>query len=141
MAGGPGKPSGMARGNPTDEEWCLIELHLPPGERGPIPDLRRLFNAVMWRFRTGSPWRVLPAEYEPWSTAYDRLRSCPLRAADAGDDRRLRSSWADRSRPGQRRLHHRPRPPFQGRSPYGRHLRSDRSGAHRTSHVLCRARR
>ncbi|GAA2697226.1 hypothetical protein GCM10010412_091960 [Nonomuraea recticatena] len=27
------------------------------GERGPIPDLRQQFNAVMWRFRTGSPWR------------------------------------------------------------------------------------
>jgi hypothetical protein len=30
----------MARGDLTDEEWCLIEPHLPLGERGPIPDLR-----------------------------------------------------------------------------------------------------
>jgi transposase len=45
------------------------------GERGPIPDLRRQFNAVMWRFRTGSPWRDVPAEYGPWSTVYDRFRS------------------------------------------------------------------
>ncbi|WP_442942194.1 transposase [Nonomuraea sp. NBC_00507] len=29
----------------------------------------------MWRFRTGSPWRDLPAEYGPWSTVYDRFRS------------------------------------------------------------------
>ncbi|GAA2315322.1 hypothetical protein GCM10010149_78890 [Nonomuraea roseoviolacea subsp. roseoviolacea] len=29
----------------------------------------------MWRFRTGSPWRDLPKEYGPWSTAYDRSRS------------------------------------------------------------------
>ncbi|GAA1765305.1 hypothetical protein GCM10009734_86780 [Nonomuraea bangladeshensis] len=65
----------MARGDLTDEEWSLIEHHLPLGERGPIPDLRRLFNAVMWRFRTGSPWRDLPEEYGPWSTAYDRFRS------------------------------------------------------------------
>ncbi|MEU4549428.1 transposase [Nonomuraea dietziae] len=47
----------MARGDLTDEEWSLIEPHLPLGERGPIPDLRQQFNAVMWRFRTGSPWR------------------------------------------------------------------------------------
>ncbi|MFJ2032299.1 transposase [Streptosporangium sp. NPDC087985] len=32
-------------------------------------------NAVMWRFRTGSPWRDVPAEYGPWSTVYDRFRS------------------------------------------------------------------
>jgi transposase len=49
---------------------------LPLGERGPIPDLRQQFNAVMWRFRTGNPWRDLPAaEYGPWSTVYDRFRS------------------------------------------------------------------
>ena len=27
---------------------------------------------MLWRFRTGSPWRDLPAEYGPWSTVYDR---------------------------------------------------------------------
>ncbi|MBB6349919.1 transposase [Nonomuraea muscovyensis] len=32
-------------------------------------------NAMMWRLRTGSPWRDLPAEYGPWSTVYDRFRS------------------------------------------------------------------
>ncbi len=54
----------------------MIEPHLPLGERGPIPDLRRQFNAVMWQFRTGNPWRDLPAaEYGPRSTVYDRFRS------------------------------------------------------------------
>jgi transposase len=66
----------MARGDVTDEEWSLIEPHLPLGECGPIPDLRQQFNAVMWRFRTGSPWRDVPAaDYGPWSTVYDRFRS------------------------------------------------------------------
>ncbi|MGI5490323.1 transposase [Microtetraspora malaysiensis] len=65
----------MARGDLTDEEWPLIEPHLPLGERGPIPDLRQQFNAVMWRFRTGSPWLDLPAEYGPWSTVHNRFRS------------------------------------------------------------------
>nr|WP_275410687.1 transposase [Microbispora corallina] len=64
-----------ARGDLIDDGWALIEPHLPLGERGPIPDLRRQFDAVMWRFRTGSPWRDLPAEYGPWSTVYDRFRS------------------------------------------------------------------
>lgn len=65
----------MARGDLTDEEWALIEPHLPLGERGPIPDLRRQFNGVMWRFRTGSPWRDVPEEYGSWSTVYDRFRA------------------------------------------------------------------
>ncbi|MFF4778184.1 transposase [Microtetraspora fusca] len=43
--------------------------------RGPIPNLRQQFNAVMWRSRTGSPWRDLRAEYGPWSTVYDGFRS------------------------------------------------------------------
>ncbi|AWS48921.1 hypothetical protein DKM19_34100 [Streptosporangium sp. 'caverna'] len=30
-----------------------------------MPDLRRRFNAVMRRFRTGSPWRDLPDGYGP----------------------------------------------------------------------------
>jgi transposase len=65
----------MARGDLTDDEWALVEPHLPLGERGPIPDLRRQFNGVMWRFRTGSPWRDLPEEYGSWSTVYDRFRA------------------------------------------------------------------
>src|SRR5262249_6649526 len=28
----------------------------------------------MWRFRTGSPWRDVPARYGHWSTIYDRFR-------------------------------------------------------------------
>lgn len=53
----------------------MIEPHLPLGASGPIPDLRNQFNAVMWRFRTGSPWRDVPAEYGNWSTIYDRFRA------------------------------------------------------------------
>lgn len=64
----------MTRGDLTDAEWELIEPHLPLGVSGPIPDLRRYFNAVMWRFRAGSPWRDVPESYGSWSTVYDRFR-------------------------------------------------------------------
>jgi transposase len=64
----------MTRGDLTDSEWELIEPHLPLGAFGPIPDLRRYFDAVMWRFRTGSPWRDVPERYGSWSTIYDRFR-------------------------------------------------------------------
>lgn len=68
----------MARGEVTDTEWALIEPWLPVGERGPIPDLRRQLNGVIYHFRTGSPWRDVPAEYGSWSTVYDRFRAWAL---------------------------------------------------------------
>ncbi|MGW3124193.1 transposase [Streptomyces sp. NPDC001107] len=54
----------MARGDLTDEQWALIAPHLPIAAVGPISDLRN-FNAVMWRFCTGSPWHDLPNEFGP----------------------------------------------------------------------------
>ncbi|WP_371825969.1 transposase [Nonomuraea turcica] len=104
----------MARGDLTDDEWSLIEPHLPLGERGPIPDLRRQFNAVMWRFRTGSPWRDLPEEYGLWSTVYDRFRSWAMTGVF---QRLMESVIAEASArgrgpgSGQRGLHHGPCPP------------------------------
>ena len=71
----------MARGDLTDSEWVLVEPFLPLGERGPIPDLRRQFNAVMWRFRTGSPWRDVPERYGSWSTVYGRFQAFVLAGA------------------------------------------------------------
>ncbi|WP_237693657.1 IS5 family transposase [Streptomyces sp. SID2888] len=63
----------MTRGDLTVDEWAVFEPLLPLGERGPIPDLRRLVNGVMWRFRTGGPWRDVPERYGPWSTVYGRF--------------------------------------------------------------------
>ncbi|SFG98191.1 Putative transposase of IS4/5 family [Streptomyces mirabilis] len=63
----------------------MVEPFLPLGERGPVPDLRRLFNAVMWRFRAGCPWRDVPQEYGSWSTVYGAFQ----RWAAAGTFRML----------------------------------------------------
>ena len=64
----------MTRGDLTDTEWEVVKPYLPLGDFGPIPDLRRYFDAVMWRFRTGAPWRDVPERYGSWSTIYDRFR-------------------------------------------------------------------
>lgn len=32
-----------------------------------------MIEAIVWRFRTGSPWRDLPAECRPWQPAWKRL--------------------------------------------------------------------
>jgi transposase len=35
--------------------------------------MRRQFDAVMWRFRAGTPWRDVPERYGSWSTVYGRF--------------------------------------------------------------------
>ena len=35
---------------------------------------RTVVNAVLWRTRTCSPWRDLPADYGNWKTIYNRHR-------------------------------------------------------------------
>lgn len=32
-----------------------------------------MINGVLWRLRTGAPWRDLPERYGPWQTAYERF--------------------------------------------------------------------
>ena len=40
----------------------------------PWRDHRQVVNGVLWRSRTGSPWRDLPASYGCWKTVYNRHR-------------------------------------------------------------------
>jgi len=37
-------------------------------------DHRKVVDGVLWRTRTGSPWRDLPASYGHWKTVYNRHR-------------------------------------------------------------------
>lgn len=61
----------------TDEEWALLEPLLPartPRRSRPWKDHRTVVNGVLWRTRTGSPWRDLPQSYGCWKTVYNRHR-------------------------------------------------------------------
>jgi len=61
----------------TDGQWARLEPLLPstaPRRGRPWSDHRRVVNAVMWRTRTGCPWRDLPPSYGPWKTVYNRHR-------------------------------------------------------------------
>ncbi len=67
----------------TDQQWERIAPLLPPQrpETGrPAKEHRLVLNAILWRIRSGAPWRDLPAEYGPWETIYSRFR----RWRDAG---------------------------------------------------------
>ncbi|MGS2811512.1 IS5 family transposase [Nocardia sp. MW-W600-9] len=49
---------------------------LPVSSRGRRwRDHRQVINAILWKLRTGAPWRDLPERYGPWKTAHERLRT------------------------------------------------------------------
>ena len=60
----------------TDEQWALIQPHLPPQPaRGrKRTDDRKTLNAILFVLRTGIPWNALPKELGDDSTAHRRLQ-------------------------------------------------------------------
>jgi putative transposase len=58
----------------TDAQWAQLKMLLPK-RRGPRTRLgdRNFLNAVVWRVRTGVPWRDLPERFGPWKTIYNRF--------------------------------------------------------------------
>src|SRR5512136_1556487 len=64
----------MRRHELSDAEWKRIEALLPtqPGPRSKRGD-REFVNAVIWRVRTGVPWRDLPERFGPWKTIHNRF--------------------------------------------------------------------
>lgn len=68
----------MVRSNEiSDELWDVLAEVLPPlrGRPGrPWNDHRTTLEGIIWRFRTGSPWRDLPAEFGPHQSVWQRHR-------------------------------------------------------------------
>jgi transposase len=67
----------VGRGELTDKAWARIAPLLPveTGRRGGRwRSHRQVINAILWKERTGAPWRDLPERYGPWKTAHERLR-------------------------------------------------------------------
>jgi transposase len=66
----------MARGDLTDAQYERLLPLLPSSNGKPgrtYEDHRKVINGILWRLRTGAPWRDLPERYGPWQTCYDRL--------------------------------------------------------------------
>ena len=60
----------------TEEEWALVEPHIPPGKRGGGKrrvNMREVVNGVMYVLSTGCQWRSLPKDLPPRSTVHDYL--------------------------------------------------------------------
>ena len=59
----------------TDAQWARLQPLLPRQETGPKAARGdRLFvEAVIFRARTGLPWRDLPERFGPWKSVYNRF--------------------------------------------------------------------
>jgi transposase len=62
----------MGRGDLTNAEWERLKPLLPEGGRW--NDHRRTIDGVLYRARTGLPWRDLPEWFGSWITVYKRHR-------------------------------------------------------------------
>lgn len=65
----------MARTDLTEKQWQALEPHLPANPRrghGYVCH-RRVINGILWRLKTGAPWRDVPERYGSWQTCWDRF--------------------------------------------------------------------
>ncbi|MFJ2907424.1 IS5 family transposase [Streptomyces sp. NPDC087212] len=82
----------MRRHELSDAEWDLIGPLLPRPVLGrPRLDDRTVLNGIVWKFRTGVPWRDVPERYGPWTSLHTRFRRW---AADGTFDRMLQAAQA-----------------------------------------------
>ncbi len=61
----------------SDDLWDLLEPVMPQdtGRRGrPWNDHRTTLEGIVWRFRTGSPWRDLPDAFGAYQSVWERHR-------------------------------------------------------------------
>lgn len=60
-----------------DDQWTKIMDFLPGREGhvgGTAADNRLFVDAVIYRYRTGIPWRDLPERYGDWKATHKRFR-------------------------------------------------------------------
>ena len=66
----------MERFGLRDDQWDRIKDILPGREGhvgGTAPDNRLFVEAILYRFRTGIPWRDLPVRFGYWKSVHQRF--------------------------------------------------------------------
>jgi len=66
----------MRRHALTDEQWERLQplLPSPKGRRSTRGD-RDFIDAVLYRAKTGVPWRDLPERFGPWKSVFNRFNN------------------------------------------------------------------
>jgi transposase len=72
-----GEEGFLSRGDLSEAEWHLLK-NLLPAERGrksrPASDNSPIVDGILWRIRTGAPWRDVPEKYGKRMTVSQRFR-------------------------------------------------------------------
>ena len=65
----------MQRHALTDAQWRRVQRVLPKQKAGPEATRgdRLFIEAVLFRAKTGMPWRDLPERFGPWKSVYNRF--------------------------------------------------------------------
>jgi|SRR5947209_10418477 len=65
----------MRRHALSDEQWERLLTVLPKQRHGPASKIgdREFIDAVLYRAKTGIPWRDLPERFGPWKSVYNRF--------------------------------------------------------------------
>jgi transposase len=61
----------------SDDEWAIVKRRIPQADsakEAANPTIRRSVNAVLWRMRTGMPWRFIPAYYGESTSIFRRFQ-------------------------------------------------------------------
>lgn len=59
----------------TDILWKRLLGAIKETNAYQTENLRKTVEGILWRFRTGAPWRDLPNEFGPWKTVFNRFNS------------------------------------------------------------------
>ncbi len=89
----------VERGELTDEAWARIAPLMPEnGRRGKQwRDHREVVNGILWKLRTGAPWRACPSATAPGRPATTASPAGGATAPGTGYSlmrRRGRTRWA-----------------------------------------------
>ena len=65
----------------TEDQWRRLQAVLPKQKTGPQATRgdRLFIDAVLFRTKTGMPWRDLPERFGPWKSVYNRLSNWATR--------------------------------------------------------------
>jgi transposase len=65
----------VARREVSDEVWVVLEPLMPAtsGRSRPWTDHRLAVEGMVWKYRTGAPWRDVPERFGKWNSIYKRF--------------------------------------------------------------------
>lgn len=65
----------MTRREISDGVWAVLEPLMPAvtGRSRPWADHRLAVEGMVWKYRTGAPWRDVPERFGKWNSIYKRF--------------------------------------------------------------------